>query len=156
MPSLRIPDTVARLARFAVAGTLLVTVFPATPALAQCSSEETGRWVNVKPDGDPAQIEVYFAECGDTPQTRTRMAAKVFVKQSSGALYQRAPVTATHIVDQKTGRWLLAKVTTGGYQDHMYMRVIRRGNDTLLKVFIRHKSLDQKPDATSWHEYRRR
>ena len=43
-----------------------------------------------------------------------------------------------------------------GYVDNVFMRRIRRGNEIFLKVFIRHASLDSKPSASSWHEYRRR
>jgi hypothetical protein len=38
----------------------------------------------------------------------------------------------------------------------MWMRRVRRDNQDFLRVFIRHESLDSKPSATSWHDYRRR
>jgi hypothetical protein len=138
----------------AIAGALFVSAALSGDALAQCSSPETGRWV--KPGGDPEQIEVYFAECGDTAGAQTRMGVKVFVRQSSGSLYQRAPVKASYVVDKGT-RWLLAKVPTGGYVDKMWMRVVHgRDNQTILKVFVKHESLDSKPSASEWAEYRRR
>ena len=145
----------ARRSVHVVATTLFTIVVASGPSLAQCSSPDVGRWVNVKAGDDPDQIEIYFAECGDTQQTETRLGVKVFVKQSSGALYQRPPVTARRIVDNGT-QWIFAKVPTGGYVDHIYMRRISRGNEIFLKVFIRSESLDSKPSATSWHEYRRR
>jgi hypothetical protein len=139
----------------AIAAALFALLAFTADAFAQCSSPETGRWVNTKPGGDPEQIEVYFAECGDTAGSETRMAVKAFVRQSSGGLYQRAPVKASYVVEKGT-RWLLAKVPTGGYVDKMWMRVVHRDNQTILKVFIKHESLDSKPSASEWAEYRRR
>jgi hypothetical protein len=140
----------------AIAGAVLALVAFSGHALAQCSSPDAGRWVSTKPGGDPEQIEVYFASCGDTAGADTQMGVKVFVRQSSGGLYQRAPVRASYVVDKGT-RWLLAKIPTGGYVDKMWMRVVRgRDNQAVLKVFIRHESLDSKPSASEWAEYRRR
>jgi hypothetical protein len=125
-----------------------------SPALAQCSSPDAGRWAKV--GEDPEQIEIYFAECGDTAEGRTRMGVKVFVRQSSGGLYQRPPVAAVYVVDKGT-RWLFAKVATGGYVDKMWMRVVRgRGNQEVLKVGIKHESLDAKPSVSEWAEYHKR
>ena len=75
------------------------TLFPIAAfsgqALAQFSSPEAGRWYTAKP-GVPEQIEIYFAQCGDTQDSETRMDVKV------------------------------------------------------------HESLDSKPSASEWAEYRRR
>ncbi|MEP6918533.1 MAG: hypothetical protein ABJC89_23025 [Acidobacteriota bacterium] len=143
-----------RVAYRAVAGALFAVLALSGPALAQCSSPDAGRWV--KAGGDPEQIEVYFASCGDTAGAETHMGVKVFVRQSSGGLYQRTPVKAVYVVDKNT-RWLLAKVPTGGYVDKMWMRVVSgRDHQNVLKVFIKHESLDSKPSASEWAEYRRR
>jgi hypothetical protein len=140
----------------ALAGAAFALLAFSGPAFAQCSSPDAGRWVSTKPGGDPEQIEVYFASCGDTAGAETRMGVKVFVRQSSGGLYQRAPVRAGYVVDKGT-RWLLAKVPTGGYVDKMWMRVVNgRDNQSVLKVFIKHESLDSKPSASEWAEYRKR
>jgi len=144
-------------ARGAIVGAvaILVTVTFGRPALAQCSSPDAGRWINTAHGGDPEQIEIYFAQCGDTAGTVTRMGVKVFVRQSSGGLYQRPPVNLSNVTD-KNVRWLFAKVPTGGYVDKMWMRRIRKDNQEYLRVFIKHESLDSKPSATDWYEYRRR
>jgi hypothetical protein len=143
-------------ARAAIVGAvaILIAVTFSRPVLAQCSSPETGRWINTAQGGDPEQIEIYFAQCGDTAGSVTRMGVKVFVRQSSGGLYQRPPVHLSTVTDKNID-WLFAKVPTGGYVDKMWMRRIRRNNQVFLKVFIRHESLDSKPSATSWHEYRK-
>ena len=138
-----------------VLGILLASLLFVAPALAQCSSPDVGRWINTKAGGDPEQIEIYFAECGDTAGSTTRIGVKVFVRQSTGGLYQRPAVKASTVVD-KNIRYLFAKVPTGGYVDKMWMRRIRRNNQEFLKVQIKHESLDSKPSATSSFEYRRK
>lgn len=138
-----------------IVGAVLATFILSGPARAQCSSADVARWVNLKPGGDPEQIEIYFAECGDTAGSVTRLGVKVFVRQSSGGLYQRPPVSARYITDKGT-RWLLAKVSTGGYVDEIFMRRVRRTDQEVLKVGVRHKSLDSKPSSVDWYEYRRR
>jgi hypothetical protein len=140
----------------AILGSLFAIAAFSGQASAQCSSPDVGRWVSVKPGGDPEQIDIYFAECGDTAGSQTRMGVKVFVRQSSGGLYQRPPVSAVYVVDKGT-RWLLAKIPTGGYVDKMWMRVVRgRENQQFLKVAIKHESLDSKPSVSEWAEYRKR
>src|SRR5262245_34465369 len=71
---------------------IVVAVTFGRPALAQCSSPEAGRWINTSQGGDPEQIEIYFAQCGDTAGSVTRLGVKVLVRQSSGGLYTRHPV----------------------------------------------------------------
>lgn len=148
------PRTSAYGGTLAVIGALLAAFMAAEPALAQCSSADVGRWVNVKPNDDPAQIDIYFAECGDTVETQTRLGVRVFVRQSSGALYQRPAVGAIRVTDKGTN-WIFAKVPTGGYLDKIWMRRVRSNNQESLRVFIRHESLDSKPSASSWHDYRK-
>jgi hypothetical protein len=112
---------------FAQSATTAAVLFAiAAPAAAQCSSPYVGRWFAQSAGGDPEQIEVYFAACGDTGGP-TRIGVKVFVRQSSGALYQRAPVNGSHVVD-KGRNYLCAKVPTGGYVDKMWMNRTRVGD----------------------------
>jgi hypothetical protein len=139
----------------AFAGALTITAFADGHTVEQCSSADVGRWINLKAGDDPEQIEIYFADCGDTEGSQTRLGTKVFVRQSSGGLYQRPAVSAQRVID-KGIHWIFANVPTGGYVDKMWMRRVRRDNQDFLKVFIRHESLDSKPSATSWHDYRRR
>ena len=136
-----------------IGASLLATAFLlSTPAQALCSSPLVGRWGNPQPTGDPGVIDVSFISCGDTnTQPNTSFGVKAWVKQSSGSWYGRPRVKAAFITSQGK-RWLLAKVPTGGYVDQMYMR----NENGSLRVFIRHKSLDSKPDATSWYTYSRR
>ena len=127
--------------------------FPALDsAHALCSSPLTGRWANVEQGKDPGIIDVNFTSCGDTnTQPNTAFGVKVWVKQSSGQWFGR-PRVKGNFINSQGKQWLLAKVPTGGYVDNMFMR-IERGD---LRVFVRHKSLDSKPDATSWFTYKKR
>jgi hypothetical protein len=81
-------------------------------------------------------------------QTETRYGLKVFVKQSSGSLYQRPKVRAIYRTSNGK-RWLYAKVPTGGYVDHVWMRPAVVNGQTQLYVYIKHQSLDSKPSAES-------
>lgn len=93
-----------------------------------------------------------MTDCGDQVlngvQTKTRYAVKVSVKQSSGALYQRPQVEGQYRTSKGKG-WIFVKVPTGGYVDNMWMRAETVSGKTQLYVYILHKSLDRKPDATS-------
>jgi hypothetical protein len=160
-PLLDFPDALAgkrhtrqTTAHRTIIAALVATFILSGSALAMCSLPDVGRWVNVKPGGDPEQIEIYFTECGDTEGSETRLGAKVFVRQSSGGLYQRPPVSVAFITDKGT-EWMLAKVPTGGYLDKIWMRRVRVGNQEFLRVLIKHQSLDSKPSATSSYTYRR-
>jgi hypothetical protein len=132
-------------------GSVLATFVLSTSAQAICSSPLAGRWTNLQPGKDPGILDVSFISCGDTnTQPDTSFGVRPWVKQSSGKWYGRPRVKAA-FVNSQGKQWLLGKVPTGGYVDHMFLRV-ENGN---LRVFIRHKSLDSKPDATSWHTYKR-
>jgi hypothetical protein len=131
-------------------GAVLVCATFSSAALAQCSSPIVGRWTNLKANADPGVIDIFFAECGDTSNTETRFGTRVWVKQSSGQWFGR-PSVAGHFVTDKGKRWLFARVPTGGYLDKMWMR----NNGANLRVFIFHESLDSKPSAQSWHDYKK-
>jgi len=49
----------------------------------------------------------------------------------------------------KGKEWLQGNVSTGGYQDQMWLRVEQHDGKSELYVFIRHQSLDSKPSAHS-------
>jgi hypothetical protein len=59
-------------------------------------------------------------------------------------------------ITDKGIKWLFAKVPTGGYLDKMWMRPVRSDNQEVLKIIIKHESLDSKPSATSSYIYRRK
>lgn len=122
-------------------------------ASALCASpDEGGRWWNVNPAGDPISVEVTLDSCGDQvlngQQTETRYGVKVFVKQSNGNLYQRPKVSATYRTSNGN-QWLFAKVPTGGYVDHVWLRTEVRNGEKRLYAYIKHESLDSKPSAES-------
>lgn len=121
-------------------------------AHALCSSPLVGRWgpnAQAVTNSDPGFIDISFISCGDTnTQPDTSFGVKPWVKQSSGQWFGRRREKAT-FTNSAGHRWLLAKVVTGGYQDHMFMRV----ENGELVVFIKHKSLDSKPDASNWYRY---
>ncbi|MEO8004710.1 MAG: hypothetical protein ABI771_07380 [Betaproteobacteria bacterium] len=142
----RLPQVLARAA---------VAVLMAAPNLAAalCAAPpESGRWQNMDDAGDPYRIVITLDDCGDQvlngQQTQSRLGLRAWVKQSSGQLYGRPKVQARYVVD-KGKRWLFAKVPTGGYVDNIWARRDDRGGAKQLYVFIRHKSLDSKPDAES-------
>ena len=94
-------------------------------------------------------IDINFISCGDTnTQPNTSFGTRVWVQQSTGKWFGRPRVKAG-FVNSQGHQWLLAKVPVGGYLDQMFMRV-ENGD---MVVFIRHKSLDSKPDASVWYRY---
>lgn len=122
---------------------------------ASCAApQEGGRWWNKNALGDPISLEVSLDECGDQvlngEQTSTTYGLKVFVKQSSGNLYQRPKVRAVYR-NSNGKRWLYAKVPTGGYVDHIWLRPSNENGQSQLYVYIKHESLDSKPSAESKH-----
>jgi hypothetical protein len=130
------------------------------PALALCAAPaEGGRWWNKNPAGDPISVEVTLDQCGDQvlngQQTPTTYGLKVFVKQSNGNLYQRPKVKATYRMSNGK-RWLYAKVPTGGYVDHVWLRTQLVGGQTQMYMYVKHESLDSKPSAESKMWFARR
>ena len=121
-------------------------------AEALCSSQLAGRWgpnTLAVANSDPGFIDINFISCGDTnTQPNTSFGTRVWVQQSTGKWFGRPRVKAG-FVNSQGHQWLLAKVPTGGYVDQMFMRV----ENGELVVFIRHKSLDSKPDASVWYRY---
>lgn len=121
------------------------------PALAQCSHPLARMWDNVKGltnTDQPQRIDVRFTACGDTGGPTT-LGVRAWVYGSNG-WYGRPTMPARTVRDSRGQTWLRADVSTGGYQDQMWLR--RDGAN--MKVFIKHKSLDSKPDASSWHNYK--
>jgi hypothetical protein len=116
--------------------------------------QEGGRWWNKNAAGDPISLEVSLDQCGDQVlngvQTETSYGMKVFVKQSNGNLYQRPKVRAIYR-NSNGKRWLYAKVPTGGYVDHVWLRPSNENGQSQLYVYIKHESLDSKPSAESKH-----
>jgi len=130
-------------------------------AWAQCAGiHEEGRWRNLTSNGDPAYIDVkMLGGCGDQvlngEQTgsSTRYTIRAWVRQSSGQFYGRPSVKAAYRL-WKGKRWLQGNVSTGGYQDQMWLHVEQRDGRPQLHVFIKHQSLDSKPSSQSeyWYE----
>jgi hypothetical protein len=138
---------------FFVAGVGVVSI--SEHVQASCASpQEGGRWWNKNALGDPISLEVTLDQCGDQVlngvQTETTYGLKVFVKQSSGNLHQRPKVRAIYR-NSNGKRWLYAKVPTGGYLDHVWLRPANENGESQLYVYIKHESLDSKPSAESKH-----
>lgn len=129
-------------------GSLVAVLTFASAAHAVCSSPLARRW-GPNAQADPGVIDVKFISCGDTnTQPDTSFGVRAWVKQSSGQWFGR-PTVKARFVNSAGHQWLLAKVPTGGYVDEMFMRV----ENGQLVVFIKHKSLDSKPDAQNWYRY---
>ena len=128
-------------------------------ARAMCSAPaEDGRWRNIDPQGEPAYIDVKMVNCGDQvlngEQTSTSYSLRCWVRQPNGSFHGRPTVKATYH-PWKGHQWLVGKVYTGGYQDHVWMLAENRGGQPHLHVLIKHESLDSKPSAQSEHWFRR-
>jgi hypothetical protein len=125
-------------------------------ALAQCAGiREEGRWRNLDNKGEPSYIDVkMLGGCGDQvlngEQTGSsiRYTMRVWVKQSTGKFYGRPTVNAVYR-PWRGHKWLQGNVTTGGYQDQMWVLVEERNGQSQLHVVIKHQSLDSKPSAQS-------
>jgi hypothetical protein len=119
---------------------------------------ENGRWRNINAKGEPAFIDVKMVECGDQvlngQPTQTSYSLRCWVRQSDGKFHGRPPVKATYRA-WNGRRWLVGKVYTGGYQDHVWIRATERDGQPHLHVLIKHESLDSKPSAQSEHWFRR-
>jgi hypothetical protein len=128
-------------------------------AFTQCAAiKEEGRWRNLNGSGDPYLIDVRMGGCGDQvlngQQTggSTGYKMRVWVKKSDGGLYGR-PAVKTFYRTWKGKRWLRGNVSTGGYQDQMWLLAEERDGRPQLHVYIRHQSLDSKPSAQSEYWY---
>jgi hypothetical protein len=136
----------------AVLGLLAFFSF-AQPAQAVCSSPLVGGWRNTAMKTGPGFMRIRFSSCGDTSGAVTSFAVQPYVLQSTGKWFQRPTVKGRMVRDKQGQSWLRADVPTGGYVDEMWIR--NNGNDAL-RVFIKHRSLDIKPHAQSWHDFTRR
>ena len=147
------PITLRRIVPLLIVATALV--FPRV-ALSQCAGiREEGRWRNLNNNGEPSYIDIKMAGgCGDQvlngEQTgsSTRYTMRVWVRQSTGKFYGRPTVNAVYR-PWKGKRWLQGNVSTGGYQDQMWVRVEERDGRSQLHVLIKHQSLDSKPSSQS-------
>jgi hypothetical protein len=141
-----------------IAQLLAVAAVLAFPQLAsgQCAGiPEEGRWRNLDNTGEPSYIDVrMIGSCGDQilngepTVTSLRYTMRVWVRQSTGKFYGRPTVTAVYRRWKGT-RWLQGNVSTGGYQDQMWLQVEQRAGRSQLHVVIKHQSLDSKPSAQS-------
>jgi hypothetical protein len=147
------PIKLSRVVQIVTLATILI--FPQI-AFTQCVGiKEEGRWRNLDKNGDPSYIDVkMIGGCGDQALngqqtgTEVRYTIRVWVTQSTGKFYGRPPVKAVYR-SWNGRRWLQGNVSTGGYQDQMWLDVEQRNGQPQLHVFIKHKSLDSKPDAQS-------
>jgi hypothetical protein len=145
--------TLRRIVAFLAVATVLVAP---RAAFSQCAGiAEEGRWRNLDNNGEPSYIDVkMLGGCGDEvlngEQTASsvRYTMRVWVKQSTGKFYGRPTVNAVYR-PWKGQQWLQGNVSTGGYQDQMWVRVEQRDSRSQLHVFIKHQSLDSKPSAQS-------
>ena len=130
-------------------------------ALTQCAGiSEEGRWrnldnCNLDNNGEPSYIDVkMLGGCGDQvlngveTGSSPHYSMRVWVKQSTGKFYGRPTVNAEYR-PWKGHRWLQGNVSTGGYQDQMWVHVEQRDGRSQLHVFIKHQSLDSKPSSQS-------
>lgn len=135
-------------------GTLVMVVALVASKAAQASCVaplESGRWRNLDEQSGIAYIDVKMVRCdesGTDVSNRPSYSMRCWTRRSEGKFYGRAPVDADYKVWQGK-RWLVGKVYTGGYQDHVWVRYATRGGQPHLRVLIKHKSLDSKPDAYS-------
>lgn len=136
-----------------------IALFGSRQAHALCATaKEEGRWRNLDSDDQPTFIDVRLASCGDQvlngQQTSTTYKMKVWVKQSPGKFYGRPWVSASYR-HWNNRQWLVGKVNTGGYMDHVWMDAVTRNGIPHLRVIIKHESLDSKPSSQSEHWFSR-
>lgn len=132
-----------------------ILTFPQS-ALTQCAGiSEEGRWRNLDNKGEPSYIDVkMLGGCGDQVLNGVQTGSsphytmRVWVRQSSGQFYGRPTVNAVYR-PWKGHRWLQGNVSTGGYQDQMWLLVEQRNGQSQLHVVIKHQSLDSKPSSQS-------
>jgi hypothetical protein len=120
--------------------------------------KEEGRWRNLDHGvTDPAYVDIRMIGCGDQMlngrPTETSYVVRVWVRQWSGEFYGRPQVNAAYRT-WKGQRWLYARVPTGGYLDHLWLRTMDHQGQPHLRVLIEHESLDNKPDASSNYWFR--
>jgi Ricin-type beta-trefoil lectin domain len=131
--------------------TLTVTVCTvgllASRALALCAGAlEDGLWQNLNGD-DPARVKIDQANCevpGGSPFSVT-----VWVRQASGALYQRGVFAGSYQTASDGSQWIYAQYGVGGYFAHQWVREYTFSDQRYLRVWIYWESLDSKPSATS-------
>jgi len=148
-----IPITLRRIVTLLIVATAVA--FPRV-AFTQCAGiREEGRWRNLDNNGEPSYIDIKMVGgCGDQvlngEQTgsSTHYTMRVWVKQSTGKFYGRPTVNAVYR-PWKRQQWLQGNVSTGGYQDQMWVHVEERDQRSQLHVFIKHKSLESKPSSQS-------
>jgi hypothetical protein len=116
---------------------------------------EEGRWRNLNNNGDPSYIDVKTTGgCGDqvlngqSTGGNIGYSLQVWVKQPTGQFYGR-PKVRTFYRTWKGQRWVRGNVSTGGYQDQMWLHAEQRDGQYQLHVLIRHQSLDSKPSSQS-------
>ena len=138
----------------ALAGFTLVSVVEPESIGASCAGpQEGGRWWNKNASGESDLARggagaVRRSGAQRRSRRRPTYGVTVFVKQSSGNLYQRPRALAVYR-KSNGNQWLYAKVPTGGYVDHIWLRPANETSPTQLYVYIKHESLDSKPDAES-------
>jgi len=148
-----VPAPLRRIVQIVAVATILI--FPGI-ALTQCVGiSEEGRWRNLDNKGEPSYIDIkMMGGCGDEvlngeqTATSTHYSMRVWVKQSTGKFYGRPTVKAVYRL-WKGQRWLQGNVSTGGYQDQMWVHAGQRDGRSQLHVFIKHQSLDSKPSSQS-------
>lgn len=126
------------------------------PSLAQCTGiQEEGRWRNLDEKGEPTYIDINMSGgCGDESNNGSvsgsapRYSVRVWVRQDTGKFFGRPTVNGFYR-PWKGKQWLRGNVTTGGYQDQMWMVVDQHEGKSQLHVMIRHQSLDIKPSSQS-------
>jgi hypothetical protein len=124
--------------------------------MAQCAGiSEEGVWRNLDKNGEPSYINIkMLGGCGDQVRngqqtgSRVRYTMRVFVRQADGKLFGRPSVKAVYR-PWMGKQWLQGNVSTGGYQDELWVHEDARNGRSRLHVFISHKSLDSKPSSHS-------
>jgi hypothetical protein len=132
---------------------MITTLFFVTPVKAQCSDPLIGKWTDRGgPGREPASFDIYFTGCGDTPSESTSYGVRVWAWRSDGTWYGRPPVRGEYRQATDGQTWFRADVPTGGYLEQLFIRQV----GPRLRVFIRWKSLDSKPDATEKRTFSKR
>ena len=139
---------------FAFVSAALLLLLSVSPVHAICSDPLTGKWTDRGGQGrDPASFDVVFTGCGDTNFETTSYGVTVW-SWSNNSWYARPRVRAEYKRDRSGKMWLRADVPTGGYLEQLYIPKMST-RPSQLRVFIRWKSLDSKPDASEWRTFNR-
>jgi hypothetical protein len=135
-----------KLVSLAVLAGAVLSIPGAAHALCAAQPEE-GIWRNLS-GTDPYQVEVRGGDC--EVEGSPAFFVTVWVKQSSGALYNRGTFRADLRHTNDGAKWIVPKpYGVGGYFEHLWLREYNHNGQKYLRVWVYDESLDAKPSATS-------